>query len=52
MGLLFRAEKSDLTNKVPGESQVLGPGVDTGGQGKATLLVGTKEAETTPTGCG
>lgn len=23
LGLLFRAERSDLTNKVPGESQVL-----------------------------
>lgn len=43
LGLLFRTERSELTNKVPGEA---------GGQGKATFLVGTKEAETITMGCG
>lgn len=52
LGLLFRAERSDLTSKVPSESQVLGPGVEAGGQGKMTFLVGTKEAEAVTMGCG
>lgn len=52
LGFLFRAERSDLTNKVSGESQVLGPGVEAGGQGKTTFLVRTKEAENVTMGRG
>ena len=50
--LLFRAERSELTNKVPGESLVLEPGWKQGARGRATFLVGTKEAETITMGCG
>lgn len=39
---------------VPVESQVLGPGVEAGGQGKATatFLVEMRKAETIAMGCG
>lgn len=45
-------QSREVTNKVPGGSQVLGSGWKQEARGKATFLVGTKEAETTSTGCG